>query len=57
MNRNSKVFLRNAVILTLATVIIILLMNSWGPAQVIISVLLALLAAGQWALFAYMRKH
>lgn len=57
MNRNSKVFLRNAVILTLATVIIILLMNSWGPAQVIISVLLVLLAAGQWALFAYMRKH
>lgn len=57
MNRNSKVFLRNAVILTLATVIIILLMNSWGPAQVIISVLLALLSAGQWGLFFYMRKH
>ncbi len=57
MNRNSKVFLRNAVILTLATVIIILLMNSWGPAQVIISVLLALLSAGQWGLFIYMRKR
>lgn len=57
MNRNSKVFLRNAVILSLATVIIILLMNSWGPAQVIISVLLALLSAGQWGLFIYMRKH
>lgn len=57
MNRNSKVFLRNAVILTLATVIIILLMNSWGPVQVIISVLLALLSAGQWGLFIYMRKH
>ena len=57
MNRNSKVFLRNAVILTLATVIVILLMNSWGPAQVIISVLLALLSAGQWGLFIYMRKR
>lgn len=57
MNRNSKVFLRNAVILTLATVIIILLMNSWGLVQVIISVLLALLSAGQWGLFIYMRKH
>ena len=57
MNRNSKGFLRNAVILTLATVIVILLMNSWGPAQVIISVLLALLSAGQWGLFIYMRKH
>lgn len=57
MNRNSKVFLRNAVILSLATVIIILLMNSWGPAQVIISVLLALLSAGQWGLFIYMRNH
>ena len=57
MNRNSKVFLRNAVILTLATVIVILLMNSWGPAQVIISVLLALLSAGQWGLFIYMRNH
>ena len=57
MNKNSKVFLRNAVIITLATVIIILLMNSWGPAQVIISVMLALLSAGQWALFIYMRKH
>lgn len=57
MNKNSKVFLRNAVIITLATVIIILLMNSWGPAQVIIAVMLALLSAVQWALFIYMRKH
>ena len=57
MNKNSKVFLRNAVILTLATVIIILLMNSWGVAQVIIAVLLALLSAGQWGLFFYMRKR
>ena len=57
MDRNSKVFLRNAVILTLATVIVILLMNSWGVAQVIIAVLLALLSAGQWGLFLYMRKR
>ena len=57
MNRNSKVFLRNAVILSLATVIVILLMNSWGVAQVIISVLLALLSAGQWGLYFYMKKR
>ena len=57
MNRNSKVFLRNAVILSLATVIVILLMNSWGVAQVIIAVMLVLLSAGQWGLFFYMRKR
>ena len=57
MNRNSRVFLRNAIIMTLATVAVILLMNSWGVAQVIISVLLALLSAGQWGLYIYMRKR
>lgn len=57
MNRNAKPFLRNAMILSAATVIVILLMNTWGAAQVIIAVLLALLSAGQWGLYFYMKKR
>ncbi len=56
MKNSAKPFLRNAVILTAAAVLIPLMMNEWGAAQVIITVLLALLAAGQWALYVYMRK-
>ena len=44
-------------ILTAATVIIALLMNSWGAAQVIVMILMAALSAAQWVLFAYMRKR
>lgn len=57
MRNNAKPFLRNAVILTAATVIIALLMNSWGAAQVIVMILMAALSAAQWVLFAYMRKR
>ncbi|MGN1338955.1 MAG: hypothetical protein ACI4WS_01555 [Oscillospiraceae bacterium] len=57
MNKNAKVFLRNAILLTAVTVLIILLMEQWGVAQVIIAVLLALLSAGQWGLYLYMKKH
>ena len=57
MRNNAKPFLRNAVILTAATVIIALLMNSWGAAQVIVMILMAALSAAQWELFAYMRKR
>lgn len=57
MKNSAKPFLRNAVILTAAAVLIPLMMNEWGAAQVIITVLLALLAAGQWALFLYLKKH
>lgn len=53
---NAKSFLRNAILMSLAALAVILLMNEWGAAQVIISLLLVLLAAGQWVLFVYMQK-
>lgn len=56
MRKDAKPFLRNALILTAATVLVALLMNEWGVAQIIIIVLLALISAGQWALFLYMKK-
>lgn len=56
MRRDAKPFLRNVLILTAATVLVALLMNEWGAAQIIIIVLLALISAGQWALFLYMKK-
>ena len=56
MRKDAKPFLRNALILTPATVLVALLMNEWGAAQIIIIVLLALISAGQWALFLYMKK-
>ncbi len=57
MRNQAKPFLRNAVIMTIAAVLIALLMNSWGAVQIIIVILVALLAAGQWALYFYMRKR
>ena len=56
MRKDAKPFLRNALILTAATVLVALLMNEWCAAQIIIIVLLALISAGQWALFLYMKK-
>ena len=56
MRKDAKPFLRTALILTAATVLVALLMNEWGAAQIIIIVLLALISAGQWALFLYMKK-
>ncbi|MCH5205097.1 MAG: hypothetical protein J1F03_10125 [Oscillospiraceae bacterium] len=56
MDKNSKTFLRSAIILTIALGVIIWFMNEWGVVQVIIAVLVAALAAGQWALFFYLRK-
>ena len=55
-NNNSKAFLRNAIILTIALAVIIVFMNEWGAVQVIIVVLVAALAAGQWALFIYLKR-
>ena len=52
MNKNKKSFLRNAVILTAALAVVILFMDEWGAAQILITVLVAMLAAGQWRLFA-----
>lgn len=52
MNKNRKAFLRNAVILTLALAVVIVFMEEWGAAQILITALVAILAAGQWLLFA-----
>ncbi len=57
MNKNEKSFLRNAVILTLALLAIILFMPEWGAMQVVIVLLVAILAGAQWALFAYIKKN
>lgn len=48
---NRKSFLRNAIILTAALVMLCVCMPEWGAAQVIVVVLVALLAGFQWALF------
>lgn len=57
MNKNEKSFLRNAVILTLALLAIILFMPEWGAMQVVIVLLVAILAGAQWALFVYIKKN
>lgn len=56
MRNQAKPFLKNAILLTVILGVIIFFMPEWGVAQVIIVLLVALLAAGQWALWAYMRK-
>lgn len=57
MNKQAKSFLRSAIILTLATAVVILFMEEWGVVQVVIALLLALLTAGQWALFIYLKRN
>ena len=57
MRNQAKPFLRNAVILTTALAVMGLLMNEWGVAQILIMALLAVLTAGQWLLYFYMKKH
>lgn len=57
MNKNDKAFLRNAVVLTLALLAIILFMPEWGAMQVVIVLLVAILAAAQWGLFIYIKKQ
>lgn len=57
MKNGAKAFLKNAILLTAADIVIILFMQQWGLAQVIIVLLVTLLAAGQWVLWAYMRKN
>lgn len=56
MKKQSKAFLRNAVLMTLIDAVIIIFMNEWGVAQILIVVLVSLLAAGQWLLWVYIRK-
>ncbi len=56
MKNSAKPFLKNAVLLTVILGVIIFFMPEWGAAQVIIVLLVALLAGGQWALWLYMKK-
>ena len=56
MRNQAKPFLKNAILLTIILGVIIFFMPEWGVAQVIIVLLVALLAGGQWVLWAYMRK-
>ncbi len=56
MKKSTGIFLKNAVILTLALLVVIIFMPEWGVAQIIIVLLIAILAAGQWVLWVYMRK-
>ena len=56
MNNTSKSFLRNAILLTVALVVIVLFMREWGAAQIIIVLLVAGLAGMQWFLFFYLKK-
>ena len=51
---SNKSFLRNAIILSLALVMLCILMPEWGAAQVIVVVLMALLAGFQWFLYFFM---
>ncbi len=54
--KSAKAFLKTAVILTIALVVICVFMPEWGAAQIMIVLLVGLLAGAQWALFFYLRK-
>lgn len=56
MDKTSKSFLRNAILLTAALAVICIFMREWGAAQIIIVLLVAGLAGMQWYLFFYMKK-
>lgn len=53
---SNKSFLRNAVILTLALVMLCVLMPEWGAAQAAVVVLMSLLAGFQWFLYFFMKR-
>lgn len=54
--KNAKGFLRNAVILTAALVVICVFMPEWGGMQIIVVLLVAMLAGFQWFLFFYIKN-
>ena len=56
MKNSAKPFFKNALILTAVLVVVIIFMPEWGVAQIFIVLLVALLAAGQWALWVYMKR-
>lgn len=55
--KEAKSFLKTAIILTLAVVVVCVFMPKWGIAQILVVLLIAVLAAAQWALFFYLKKH
>lgn len=54
--KNAKSFLRSAIILTIALVIICVFMPEWGVVQIVIVLLVALLTGLQWFLFFYIKN-
>lgn len=54
--KNAKSFLRSAIILTIALVIICVFMPEWGAVQIVIVLLVALLTGFQWFLFFYIKN-
>lgn len=54
--KNAKGFLRSAIVLTLALILICVFMPEWGVMQGFIVALVAVLAGLQWALFFYIKK-
>lgn len=54
--KNSKSFLKSAVILTAALVVICVFMPEWGAVQIVIVLLVALLTGLQWFLFFYIKN-
>lgn len=54
--KNSKSFLKSAVILTAALVMICVFMPEWGAVQIVIVLLVALLTGLQWFLFFYIKN-
>lgn len=54
--KNAKGFLRSAIILTAALVVICVFMPEWGIMQIIVVLLVTMLAGFQWFLFFYIKN-
>lgn len=54
--KNAKGFLRSAIILTAALVVICVFMPEWGVMQIIVVLLVTMLAGFQWFLFFYIKN-
>ncbi|MDE7360717.1 MAG: hypothetical protein K2N38_02155 [Oscillospiraceae bacterium] len=54
--KNAKGFLRSAVVLTVALIVICVFMPEWGVMQALIVLLVALLTGLQWFLFFYIKN-
>lgn len=54
--KNAKGFLRSAIILTAALVVICVFMPEWGIMQIVVVLLVTMLAGFQWFLFFYIKN-